>query len=163
MKLYELTTEYAHALAGMQADDVDEQAISDTLEGLQGAIEDKAKAVAAYLQNIKAESVAMKEAEARIAARRKSIDNKVTRMQDYLRDEMTKANLPKLQTPEFSVSVGKPTKSVEIIDVEDVDKEYLTTKVTIMADKKSIKKALDAGQEVKGAHLVEGKARLTIR
>jgi len=163
MQLYKLTEEYAQAMAAMADDGVDDQTISDTLEGLQGAIEEKAKAVAAYLQNIKAESVAMKEAEARIAARRRVIDNKVARMQDYLRDEMTKADLPKLVTPEFSVTVGKPLKSVSIIDVELVDDEYLTTKVTIMADKKSIKKALDAGQEVKGAQLIDGKARLTIK
>jgi hypothetical protein len=84
-------------------------------------------------------------------------------MQDYLRDEMTKANLPKLTTPEFSVTVGKPGKTVDIIDVELIDDEYLTTKITIMADKKSIKKALDAGREVKGAQFIEGKPRLTIR
>jgi hypothetical protein len=163
MQLYKLTEEYAQAMVAMEEDGVDDQTIADTLEGLQGAIEDKAKAVAAYLQNIKAESVAMKEAEARIAARRKAIDNKVSRMQDYLRDEMTKANLSKLTTPEFSVTVGKPGKTVDIIDVELIDDEYLTTKVTIMADKKAIKKALDAGQEVKGAQFIEGKPRLTIR
>jgi hypothetical protein len=163
MQLYKLTEEYAQAMAAMSDDGIDDQTIADTLEGLQGVIEDKAKAVAAYLQNIKAESVAMKEAEGRIAARRKAIDNKVARMQDYLRDEMTKANLPKLTTPEFCVTVGKPGKSVDIIDVELIDEEYLTTKITIMADKKSIKKALDAGQEVKGAQFIEGKPRLTIK
>jgi hypothetical protein len=163
MQLYKLTEEYAQAMAAMSDDGVDDQTIADTLEGLQGAIEDKALAVAAYLQNIKAESVAMKEAEGRIATRRKAIDNKVARMEDYLRVEMTKANLPKLTTPEFSVTVGKPGKSVDIIDVELIDDEYLTTKVTIMADKKAIKKALDAGQEVKGAQFIEGKPRLTIR
>lgn len=163
MQLYKLTEEYAQAMAAMADDGVDDQTIADTLEGLQGEIEEKAKAVAAYLQNIKAESVAMKEAEARIAARRKAIDNKVTRMQDYLREEMTKANLPKLVTPEFSVTVGKPGKIVDIIDIDLIDDEYKTTKITIMADKKSIGKALDAGQEVPGAQIIDGKARLTIK
>jgi hypothetical protein len=163
MQLYKLTEEYAQAMAAMEAEGIDDQAISDTLESLQGEIKEKALAVAAYLQNIKAESVAMKEAEGRIAARRKAIDNKVAKMEDYLRFEMPKANLSKLTTPEFCVTVGKPGKTVDIIDVELIDDEYLTTKITIMADKKSIKKALDAGREVKGAQFVEGKPRLTIR
>ena len=163
MQLYKLTEEYTQALAAMQADDVYDQTIADTLEGLQGAIEDKAKAVAAYLQNIKAESVAMKEADGRIAARRKAIDNKVSRMQDYLRDEMTKADLPKLVTPEFSVSVGKPSKTVVVYDVTLLGTDYLTKKTTITADKKAIKAAFDAGQKVQGAGIEAGKPRLMIR
>ena len=163
MKLYELTDDYNNALSAMQDDGVDDQTIADTLEGLHGEIEEKARAVAAYLQNIKAESVAMKDADDRIAARRKTIDNQVAKMQDYLRDELTKAGIKKLCTPEFTVGIGKPSKTVEVVDLVKIAAKYLITKTVVTVDKAEIKAAIKAGYDVPGAELQEGKPRLTIK
>ena len=73
MKLYELSAQFNEFLSLAEQEEFDEQTISDTLESLTLEIEDKGRNVAAYTQNLEASINAMKEAERRMADRRKSL------------------------------------------------------------------------------------------
>lgn len=161
--LYELTDQYQVALNELVGSDFDEETIADTLEGLRGTIEEKGKNVAAFFQNLEADATAMKEAEARIARRRKAIERTVERLKDYLRDNMDKAGISKIECAEFSVSLGKASKVVEITDEKLIPATYAPPVTIKMPNKKLILAALKSDKSVPGTKLGYGKKRLTIK
>jgi len=161
--LYAMTDEYREALRCMEADDIDDQVIADTLEALSGDIMDKGRNVAAFLQNLEVGADAIKSAEGRMAARRKVIENKVTRMKEYLRTSMEACDITEISCPEFVVKLGKPSAVCQIDDAELLPDDCVTTKTTTAPDKRGILRRLKDGEDIKGASLAYGKSKLSIK
>lgn len=74
---------------------------------------------------------------------------------------MSVADLPKLVLPEATISVTKPSTSVEITDIEALPQGTFAT--VRQPDKKAIKALIEAGDDVPGAALKSGDAGLTVR
>lgn len=49
----------------------------------------------------------------------------------------------------------RKSSQVEVLNVNDLPKEYKVVKVTEQADKVAIKKAIESGQEIKGCSIIE--------
>lgn len=161
MKLYELSQDFNDFLTLAEQEEFDEQTISDTLESLTAEITEKGRNVAAFAQNIEAEIEAMKDAEKRIADRRKALERKSEWMRDYLRNNMEACGISKIECPEFKVTLGKPSEVVTVFDESLINDKYIVIKK--QPDKAAIKKAIKAGEVVEGAKLEEGKPRLIIK
>jgi hypothetical protein len=161
--LYDLADEYKAALAVMHDSDIDEQTIIDTLEGLTGAIEAKGRNVAAFFLNLDSNAAQLKEAELRIAKRRKSIENKAAKLREYLRLNMTKCEITEISCPEFSVKLGKASQVVEVENESALPATLVTTTITTKPDKREILKRLKTGEIIEGARLAFGVPRLTIK
>jgi hypothetical protein len=84
-------------------------------------------------------------------------------LRDKLREFMRITETPKVKTTTLSVSLGKPSVSVVVDDVQALPIEF--QRITVTADKVQVKRYLDAEKttSIAGAHLEEGKPRLTIR
>lgn len=154
MTLYELTEEYREALQSLTEMDLDEQTVSDTLEGLQGAIEVKAQNVAMFIRNLEVGAEAIKEAESRMAARRKAIENRVQRIKQYLLMNMRACGISKIESPYLSVSIRKNPVSVVIDNSDAIPPEYMRQPEPPppSPDKKAIAEAIKSGKEIPGAH-----------
>lgn len=164
MKLYELTEDYQKALTELsEIEGLSDQCIADTLEGLKGELADKAKNVAAYFQNLDSNAKELKAAEDRIKKRRLSMERQSAGLKDYLRFNMEQSDITVIECPEFKVTLGKPSKVVEIINLEELSGAFKTEKITVTADKAAIKKYLKEGGKLVNAKLVDGKSRLTIK
>ena len=162
MKPYELTEDYHKAIAELsEIEGLDNQCISDTLEGIKGELIDKAKNVAAYFQNLDSDVDELKRAEDRIKKRRIAIENKSKKLKEYLKFNMEISNINTIECPDFKITLGKPSKIVNILDLDSIDKRYLKT--TITPDKNRIKNDLKSGVIVDGASMIDGKARLIIK
>ena len=120
-------------------------------------IEEFAINVAEYLER----QAIMKEAEKRMADRRKSLENKMARIKEYIKDSMEDARIFKIETPEMKLSISKNPAKVEVIDEELVPDEYKNEKVTVVLDKKKLKAALN-NDGVDGAVLTQS-TRLNIK
>ena len=161
-KLYEIAAEYNSTfLALLEMDDIDEQTFDDTMSALEGELQEKCKSVAAFFQNIQSDVDAMKQAEKRIADRRKVLEAKANKLRDYLRDNMEFSGITKIECPEFRITLKKPLDVVVVEDIEALPEEYV--KVKKEADKTAIKKALKDGAEINGAKLGKGKPGLLIK
>jgi len=158
VKLYEIANNYQQALANLDPED---EAYSDTLEAIEGEIEEKGKNVAAYFLNLDSDISQLKEAEDKIKARRLAIQKQSDKLKDYLRFNMQETGISKIECPEFKITLGKPSQIVAVDD--DLDVRYVVEKVTKSPDKAAIKADLKDGIIIKGAKLVEGKARLIIK
>ena len=153
--LYVLSGEYLQAAERMAELDLPEEVIADTLEGLRGDLETKSTNVAMMVRNLEAASDAIKVAEANMANRRQAIEKRAARIREYLKSNMEKAGITKIECPLFALTIKKNPASVEIVDVALVPDEYRRIPPIPLPepDKKAIKAALDEGKDVPGAKM----------
>lgn len=149
--LYELTNNYETVLNMLYDEDVDEQMILDTLESIEGEIEDKADGYAKIIKELLGDAEKIKVEKQRLDARQKSFENKAKLLKDNLQNTLKQIGKPKFKTELFSFSiVGNGGKQALTIDGE-VPEEY--TKTIIENDNDKIRADLEAGKELPFAHL----------
>lgn len=162
--LYELSQDYRQALETLTdpENDLPAEVIADTLEGLQGSLEDKAIAVAQFCKNHEATAQAIKDAEQRMSQRRKAIENRVASMKTYLKENMEICGITRIESPWFTLSIQKNPAAVDITDEDSLPAEFVEIVTTRKVDKTAIKNAIESGTQVSGAVLTRG-TRLAIR
>lgn len=164
LALYELADLYLEDLGKLADLDLDEQTVQDTLEGLAGELEVKATNVAAFARNLEASAEAIKGAEAQMAARRKSIERRAESIRSYLKTNMERTGITKIESPQFMLSIKKNPPSVYVEAPELVPDQYMRVvpPPPPQIDKKAIGDALKAGEDVPGCRLEQG-TRLEIK
>ena len=162
--LYQLAADYKEAAERLAESGLDEQTITDTLEGLSGDIEQKAIHIAKWVRNLEAETSAIRAAVDEMVKRANSEEAKAKRLRDYLKDCLQQAEIRKVSCPFFVVSI-KATPAAVVIEDEKLIPGNLMSWPPAPApkpDKRAIAEAIKAGKEVAGARL-EGGTRLEIK
>lgn len=165
--LYELTGEYL-ALSDMLMDDeVDEQTVLDTLEGVKGEIEIKAEGYVKVLRSIEAQAETYaKEAEA-FTKKATTAKNRAESLKRALFNAMTEMDLPEIKTDLFKLKIVnnggiQPLWMTE--DINEIPEDFIRIKKE--ADKSKIAehlKTLPEGVEVPWARLLPRGKHLTIK
>ena len=148
MTLYDLTNDYMELLQMAEDPDIDEQAFLDTLEGIEGALEDKADGYAKVMRMLETDTKGIKAEEDRLSARRKTIEGNVSRMKSALQYAMEATGKTKFKTQLFSFNVQNNPASVVMdeSDIENIPERFLKYKDPDI-DRKAIKDAIKAGDE----------------
>lgn len=125
----------------------------------------KAENVAQYIKNLNVESTALSDEIKKLQARKKSKDNKIKSMKEYLKNCMLQTGRDKIETSKVKLSIRNNAESVLIDDEKkfieeysDTHKEYFKFKAEI--SKTDIKKILQSGKIIDGAKLVRDKSLL---
>ncbi len=162
--LFDIAAEYREAAEKLADLDLDEQTIADTLEGMSGALEQKATNIVAMTQEWLTLAGAIKDAETRMAARRKGLELRAARVREYLLNAMLYAGVKKIEGPMFQISTRDNPASVQIWDERQVPADYWVDPPppAKVLSKSLIAQALKDGFDVPGAKLVQGK-RLEVR
>lgn len=121
---------------------------SSQLDDLQMEMKDKLESCALFIKNQDALAKSIKDEEAALAARRKTVEREAEHMRQYVLNHLQ----GKVETPKVRIST-RTSKYVDIVDEEQIRPEYVTTKTVKSIDKKAIRKALDDGLSVPGASL----------
>lgn len=159
--IYELTSNYEHLLNMLYDEDVDEQAILDTLESIEGDIEDKADGYAKIIKELETQSNARKEEAKRLTQSAKTFDNKIKMLKSNLFNCMKITGKTKFTTNLFSFSIAK-NGGKQVLTVDgDVPKEY--TKTITENDTDKIRADLESGKDLPFAHLEPRSESLRIR
>src|SRR4030067_3676200 len=103
--LYTLAEEYIGASQHLQNLDLDEQTLSDTLEGLVGSVEEKATNVAFVIRNLESLADQIKQAENQMESRRKAIENRASSIKKYLLHNMERCEIRKIESPYFKICI----------------------------------------------------------
>jgi hypothetical protein len=146
MTLYEIDQELLSCIDAETGEVID----AEKLNSLQMERETKIESVALWIKDLKAEAEALKAEKQAFADRQKAAENKAESLKNWLSEAL---NGEKFKTTKVAVSFRK-TKSVMVDSVYDLDAKYVKYKDPD-PDKKAIKEAIEAGQTVKGAQLVE--------
>lgn len=162
--LYNIAAEYRGAALKLADMDLDAQTIADTLEGLSGELEVKAQNVAFFARNLEATAAAIKQAEADMAARRKSLESRADGLRRYIFESMKVAGIEQIECPHFRMSIRNNPGAVDIFEPGLLPAEFMETPEPPppTANKKAIAEAIKAGREVPGARMVKGQ-RLEIK
>ena len=134
--LYEITDKYLKVLDNLEIDEETGEILNaEELDELSGAFEEKSEAVACYIKNSEVFIGDLKAEEANLAKRRKQTEKRI----DYLKNVLT------------------ASVAVSIDDEKALPADFVVETVTTKPDKTAIKKAIQSGQEVSGASLVENR------
>jgi len=148
LRLYEIAPEFA---ALVEQDELTEQD-ADRLDELGQAIEVKAENIAALTDNMGLFVEMCKAEEKRISAKRKSIENKIKWVNDYLKNNMEAAGIMNIEIGTRKLSLQKNPPSL-IVDNEDIipPKYFLVIPESYQIDKKRLLKDLKAN-DIPGCH-----------
>lgn len=181
--LYEISGVYVEALDALTdpESDMPLEAVTDTMEALEGELNDKAVCVIQYMRNLESTAAAIKAAELKMYDRRRALEKRATRLKQYVHDAMQHTGVSKIESPWFALAIQNCPPSVHIAS-GNVDGSF--RKVTIempadqwehiqdqaqvftvksdVPDRTKIKQALKDGNEVVNAELITN-TRLAIR
>jgi transcriptional regulator of heat shock response len=136
---------------------MEEEIFQDTLSSLEDAIEDKAENMAKLIRCLDADAKAIKDEEQRLAERRRTIENRISSVKEYLQNQMEVAGLDKVKRPTVTVSIQNNPPSVNIVDESLIPSTYMIAQAPKI-DKKGILTALKNGEEIYGAEMVQGRS-----
>ena len=162
--LYELNTAYRSLMERLYDEELPEDAIIDTLDSLEGAIEDKADGYGKVIRMIDADIAEIKVEEARLYARRKSLERRKDVLKANLFDAMKTVGLAKIKTALFSLSIRKNggKRRVELdVPIEALPAKY--QKVTVEANNEALRELLADRESCEYCHLAEQGESLSIK
>lgn len=152
MTLYELTDDYRNLLELAQNPDIDGQAIKDTLEAIQGDIEEKADGYAKVIKELSADTDKITAEIKRLTDRKNTIQNNIAYMKQSLTSAMTVTGNTKFRTDLFSFNIQKNPPALVVDDEKAIPQEYLIPQEP-KVDKKAIIDFLKGGNDVPYAHI----------
>ncbi|WP_252472572.1 siphovirus Gp157 family protein [Microbulbifer okhotskensis] len=163
LKLYEITDQARDLKQLAEDNDLTPADIADTLEGIELEFNEKAIQIGNLLMNFTPFEKGLDDEIKRLQAKKKARQNRRNSIIEYLRSNMQKCGIKKIECPVFTISLRKAAAKVEIENEDALPGEYVTVKNTFAPDKKAILSALKEGQEIPGARLAEAKPALQIR
>ncbi|MCO7172525.1 siphovirus Gp157 family protein [[Clostridium] scindens] len=164
MNLYELTEQYDEVMSLLYDGETDEQTILDTLESIDGEIEDKADNYAKIIKNMLGEAEAVKREKDRLQARQQALESRARWLKDTLQANLEFIGKTKFKTALFSFSVsqngGKQPLAITE-NIEEIPGKYLIAQKPV-PNKDAIRELLQS-REVEWAKLEPYGTHLNIR
>lgn len=165
--LYQLVEQYRSLEALEASEDLPIEVIQDTLEGLTGDLTVKATNVAKYILNCEAMAEAVEQASEAMKVRAQKIRRRSESIREYLRINMQGAGITKIEATEFVLALKKNPPAVIVTDEAAIPPAFKVMPTpppppVPRPDKAAIKKAIQSGIMVAGAHLEQAE-RLDIR
>lgn len=148
--LYQLTNNYETVLNMLYDEDADEEMILDTLEAIEGEIEDKADNYAKIIKELEAKQNARKEEAKRLTESAKVFENRVKALKSNLFNSMKATGKTKFATDLFSFNIAKNGGKQTLTIDGEVPEEYIKTITENDTDK--IRQALEKGEKLTFAH-----------
>lgn len=165
--LYDLTGDYARFSELMEMEELTpEQAemLKDALDNMAVDIEDKLENYAKIIKNFESDIEGLKAEEARLASKRKTLENNIRNMKARMTDAMIATGKTKIKGSLFSFNMQKNTPSVVIDEayIENIPSEYLIAQEPKI-DKKKLAEDLKAGVDLDGVAHLEVSTSIRIR
>jgi hypothetical protein len=158
-KLYELTGD----IKALESMDLDAETLADSIEGIAGEFEEKAKGILAFTENMNGDIDALDSQIKRLTERKKVLTNRKNNLRAYLLHNMEASGITKIECPLFTASLRKGVEVAEIIDQDAIPDEYIDVKVTEKPDINALKRDLKAGKEINGVSLKRNPTTITIK
>ena len=161
MKLYEITSEMRVldelflSCIDEETGEVKDDGVIDILEQeLQIQLQTKGAGIIKSFKNSETMLNGVDEEIKRLQALKKSISNQINSRKEYIVRNMEMMGITKIETELGNLSLRK-SKSVNIYDESLIDKKFIEIETKEKISKTEIKKAIEAGENVQGANIVE--------
>ena len=189
--LYAIVQRFQSDLAALQDLDLPAEVVADTLEGMQGEVEDKVRAVVGYAIELQAYAEVRAAEAKRMAEGAKRMAERADALKLYAQIALMQSGIKlPLVAPEFTLSLAKNPRAVEVSSVDALPDSMVRTSISISFDgrhkewsdmvvgtmpagadfsaevkpaKKAIGDALKAEMPVEGAQLAPVTYRLSVK
>ena len=162
LTLYNITNKFVELMDKAQDGELTEEEYNQLGEELAIELQKKGSNIIGYTKNVELTINAMKEEEKRISDSRKVLENKLERFKGYVKDNMERLGITKMETSLGPLSIAKNPMSIEIENEEEVPSEYLI--VTTKVDKTKIKNHFkETGELISGVRIIDDKTSLRIK
>lgn len=164
MTIYEITNDYLQLMQMMEDPELDPKTLADTMEGIEGELEDKAESYGKIIKNIEGDIVALKAEKERLTKKIQTEENNLKRLKETLQFSMEATGKSKIKTSLFSFSIRKNAPAVVMDEpyIENVPERFLKYSDPTI-NRTAIKEAIQNGEDLEGlAHLEQSKS-LTIK
>ena len=153
--IFELSADYLQMLELMDDPDLNEITLADTMEGIEGALEDKFDNYVYVAKQEQGDIDVLEKTIKELTARKKAKENNLAKLKRVMTDVMQATGKLKFKTAAHSYWVQQNPESV-VIDTDDVraiPEDYLTFKDP-EPNKTAIKAAIHDGMDFSGlAHI----------
>lgn len=136
LSLYQITNAFPMLIEQEEMSEEDKKKVEKELIEL---LQQKSQNLIGYTRNIELTIEAMKNEEKRISEQRKTLENRLTKFKEYVKECMEQGGFTKLETPLGILSIAKNSVSVEIINEDEIPNEYKTQIITTKINKTKIK------------------------
>lgn len=163
LSLYQISSAFPTV---MQNEDLSEEEKNNVMLELKDLLIKKSGNIIGYIQNLKLTESAMKAEEERLKTQRKAIENKKTRIEQYVMECMKQINAKSIETPLGTIALRSCPISVDIQDEEKIPSKYkkVVVKSEVNIDKKQIIQDFkDTGELIGGVKLNTQNTTLTIK
>lgn len=159
MTLYDLNIQMQTILEMAEDGDLDPQLIADTLEGVEGEIEDKLDSYGVVMNELQMDVTKIDQEIKRLTEKKRLINNNIDRMKNAVQYTMTEVlNTKKVKGEKFTWSIQKNGGKAPVIlnpDVSIMSYPERFQDWDVKADKVAIREALEAGEVLPFASLGE--------
>lgn len=152
--LYELQGAYARIQAMIESG---EEGLEDTLESIEGALEEKLESYAMVIRNIESDVEGLEKEEKRLAERRKNMISGIQRMKANMQNAISSTGEKKIQGEKFTFTVQKNPPSLNIVDDKAIPVEFVKVETVRNIDKKALL-AKAKIEEVPGVEIKQGES-----
>ena len=153
MNLYTLTDNYLRVLE--LAENGDD--LTDTLEALEDAIEDKAENTAKVIKQLEANASMLDNEINRLTERKKASDNNAKRLKVYLQEQFEKVGTDKIKGEIFTVAIQNNPQSVDVLDETKIPAAYFIEQAPKL-DRKELLEQLKAGETIPGVTVKQSRS-----
>lgn len=154
MKLYEINETYMSIQELMNDESADVEMLETALGQVGDELEIKAENYAKIIKHIEGDIETVKREKDRLANKQKSMESKLIWMKSNLQNAMELQDKKKFTTSLFKISIQKNPPSVLIkMDASQLDERF--QKIKIEANKAAIKEAIESGETIEGATIVQ--------
>ena len=162
-QLYKISDDYKGLIDLVESGEATQDMIADTLEGVSGMFEEKANAVVTVANDYQRRIDVIDAEISRLTEMKKAMSNQRDGLKEYLRINMERTGIEKIECPLFKITLRSGTKTAQVNDESLLPDDYVNVKTTITPDKRKILSDLKNGVDIPGAELSTGKTSILIK
>lgn len=164
LSLYNITNKFVEIMDKAEEGEITEEEYNKLGEELAIELQEKSTSIIGYILNENALIDAVDIQIKRLQDIKKAKQNNVDNFKKYVKENMEKLGLSKVETEIGTISVVKSPMSVEIVDEDKIPSEYKKVIQEIKIDKTKIKEHFKETSEViKGVKILTENTNLRIK
>lgn len=164
LSLYNITNRFVELMDKAQEGELTEGEYNQLGEELAIELQNKSAGIIGYTQNEEALIEAIDIQIKRLQEFKKAKQNNLDKFKQYVKDNMDRLSITKLETELGTLSIAKNPISVEITNEGEIPSEFKQEVVTTKVDKTAIKNHFkETGEVIPGVNIVDDKTSLRIK
>ena len=164
LSLFQITNEFQELMNKAEDGEITEELYNEIGTQLAVELKNKSTNIVGYIQNENVLIEAMNVQIERLQKLKKSKQNNIDNFKKYVKEQMEKLNLPKVETELGTLSIAKSPISVEIIEEDKITNEYKKIVQEVKVDKTKIKEHFkETGEIIKGVKINTNNTYLKVK